>query len=61
MVGDKAFAEEQPAPVEGENAEAAVDASSSEEIDLDAALGSGIRKAPATVETLEEAEVAEGF
>jgi small subunit ribosomal protein S2 len=31
-----------------------------EEVDLEAALGGGIRKAPAVVATLDEAEVAEG-
>jgi small subunit ribosomal protein S2 len=58
MVGDKAFAEEQPEPVAAE-AEAA-EAAPAEEVDLEAALGGGIRKAPAAVEALEEAEVAEG-
>jgi small subunit ribosomal protein S2 len=58
MVGDKAFAEEQPVPVAAE-AEAA-EAAPAEEVDLEAALGGGIRKAPAVVEALEEAEVAEG-
>jgi small subunit ribosomal protein S2 len=58
LVGDKAFAEELPEPVafEAESAEAAP----AEEVDLEAALGGGIRKAPAVVEALEEAEVAEG-
>jgi len=63
LVGDKAFAEEQPAePVADEAVvvEAAA-AEPVEEVDLEAALGGGIRKAPAAVETLEEAEVAEGF
>jgi small subunit ribosomal protein S2 len=58
LVGDKAFAEELPEPVALE-AEAA-DAAPVEEVDLEAALGGGIRKAPAVVEALEEAEVAEG-
>jgi small subunit ribosomal protein S2 len=31
-----------------------------EEVDLEAALGGGIRKAPAVVAALDEAEVAEG-
>ena len=59
LVGDKAFAEVLPAvPVEETTA---IDASSSEDIDFDAALGAGVRKAPAAVAALlEEAEVAEG-
>jgi small subunit ribosomal protein S2 len=58
LVGDKAFSEELPETValEAEAAEAAP----VEEVDLEAALGGGIRKAPAVVEALEEAEVAEG-
>jgi small subunit ribosomal protein S2 len=39
----------------------AVDAAAVEEVDLEAALGGGIRKAPAAVAALDEAEVAEGF
>jgi small subunit ribosomal protein S2 len=59
LVGDKAFAEELPA-APAEDA-ATVDAASSEDIDFDAALGAGVRKAPAAVAALmEEAEVAEG-
>jgi len=38
----------------------AVGAAPAEEVDLEAALGGGIRKAPAAVEALDEAEVAEG-
>ena len=38
----------------------AAEAAPVEEVDLEAALGGGIRKAPAVVEALEEAEVAEG-
>ena len=58
LVGDKAFAEELPEPV----AEAvAAEASPVEEVDLEAALGGGIRKAPAAVlALLDEADVAEG-
>jgi small subunit ribosomal protein S2 len=57
LVGDKAFAEELPLP---EVAEAeAVEAAPAEEVDLEAALGGGIRKAPAAV-AVDEAEVAEG-
>jgi small subunit ribosomal protein S2 len=59
LVGDKAFAEELPEPearaVASEAAPAEV-----EEVDLEAALGGGIRKAPAAVAALDEAEVAEG-
>jgi small subunit ribosomal protein S2 len=36
------------------------DASPVEEVDLEAALGGGIRKAPAAVAALDEAEVAQG-
>jgi small subunit ribosomal protein S2 len=60
LVGDKAFADEQPeqAPEETPHAEG----SSNEDVDMEAALGGGIRKAPAAVAAaLEEAEVAEGF
>jgi small subunit ribosomal protein S2 len=58
LVNDKAFAEESPVP---EAAEAvAEEAAPAEEVDLEAALGGGIRKAPAAVAALDEAEVAEG-
>jgi small subunit ribosomal protein S2 len=57
LVGDKAFTEELPVPVAEE---AAVEAAPVEEVDLEAALGGGIRKAPAVVAALDEAEVAEG-
>ncbi|MDT8066975.1 MAG: 30S ribosomal protein S2 [Terriglobia bacterium] len=56
LVGDKAFAEELPVPVEEI---VAVEAASAEEVDLEAALGGGIRKAPA-VAALDEAEAVEG-
>jgi small subunit ribosomal protein S2 len=57
LVGDKAFVEDLPVPA----AEAASDdAAPVEEVDLEAALGGGIRKAPAAVAALDEAEVAEG-
>ncbi len=59
LVGDKAFAEELPAPLADETV--AVEAAAVEEVDLEAALGGGIRKAPAAVAALDEAEVAEGF
>jgi small subunit ribosomal protein S2 len=58
LVGDKAFTEEQlPVPAAEE---AAAEAAPAEEVDLEAALGGGIRKAPAVVAALDEAEVAEG-
>jgi small subunit ribosomal protein S2 len=57
LVGDKAFADELPEPeaeaVAAENAPV-------EEVDLEAALGGGIRKAPAAVAAPDEADVAEG-
>jgi small subunit ribosomal protein S2 len=59
LVGDKAFAEEQPVQAADEGV--AVEAAPTEDVDLEAALGGGIRKAPAAVAALEEAEVAEGF
>ena len=59
LVGDKMFAEEAPVAVPEEAA--AVEAIAPEDIDLESALGGGIRKAPAAVAAiLEEAEVAEG-
>src|SRR5271169_6200902 len=57
LVGDKAFTEELPEPVA---LEAEAEAGPVEEVDLEAALGGGIRKAPAAVAALDEAEVAEG-
>jgi small subunit ribosomal protein S2 len=59
MVGDKAFAEELPVLAAEEGV--ALETSAPEEVDLEAALGGGIRKAPAAVAALlEEAEAAEG-
>jgi small subunit ribosomal protein S2 len=58
MVGDKAFTEEMPAPAEAVAAEAAP--AEVEEVDLEAVLGGGIRKAPAAVAALDEAEAAGG-
>jgi small subunit ribosomal protein S2 len=64
LLGDKAFQEE---PVEAaaaeEGGEAAAEAAPAEEVDLEAALGGGIRKAPAGVTALaDEGEAAEsGF
>jgi small subunit ribosomal protein S2 len=62
LVGDKAFAEEQPVPVaaEAEVETVAAEAAPAEEVDLEAALGGGIRKAPAAVAALDPAEAAEG-
>jgi small subunit ribosomal protein S2 len=56
LVGDKAFAEELPVP----DAEAStVESAPAEDVDLEAVLGGGIRKAPAAVAALlEEAEAA---
>jgi len=55
LVGDKAFQEETPEPVAADAA-----AGEPEDVDLEAALGGGIRKAPAAVAALDDAEVAEG-
>ncbi len=60
LVGDKALVDEQPVAQSAEEG-IAVEASSTEDVDLEAALGGGIRKAPAAVAALDEAEVAEGF
>src|SRR5246500_3540331 len=58
-VGDKAFAAEETPAAESEAP--AAEAAPVEDVDFDAALGAGIRKAPAAVAALlEEAEVAEG-
>ena len=57
LVGDKAFPRRaEPAAEEA----VAEEAAPVEELDLEAALGGGIRKAPAAVAALDEAEVAEG-
>ena len=60
LVNDKAFAEEQPEPVAEALAMVEVAPVEEVEVDLEAALGGGIRKAPAAVAALDEAEVAEG-
>ena len=61
LVGDKAFQEEQPAPEAVEAVAAEAVPAEDVELDLEAALGGGIRKAPAAVVALlDEAEVAEG-
>jgi small subunit ribosomal protein S2 len=59
LVGDKAFTEDMPLPAAAEAAAAAEETAPAEEVDLEAALGGGIRKAPAAVAALDEAEVAE--
>jgi small subunit ribosomal protein S2 len=60
MVGDKAFAEEAPVQAEGEVAEEAAAPAEEADLDLEAVLGGGIRKAPAAVAALDEPEAAEG-
>ncbi len=68
LLADKALQEETPEPAAAEESEAGVEgveisaeSAPSEEVDLEAALGGGIRKAPAAVAALlEEAEMAEG-
>jgi len=61
LVGDKAFAEELPPPEAAEAVAMDADAAPVEEVDLEAALGGGIRNAPAAVAALlEDAEVAGG-
>jgi small subunit ribosomal protein S2 len=67
LVGDKAFTEAEAASAAVPEAEAAAvvvaepaPAEPVEEVDLEAALGGGIRKAPAAVAALDEAEVAGG-
>ena len=59
LVGDKAFQEEAPEAI-AVAAEAAPAEAEAEVVDLEAALGGGIRKAPAVVAALDEAEVAGG-
>jgi small subunit ribosomal protein S2 len=60
LVGDKAFAEEQAVPAALAEEVAAVEVAPVEEVDLEAALGGGIRKAPAAVAALVESEAAGG-
>ena len=65
LLSDKAFQEETPEPAVADAGEAGVEISAEaapvEEVDLEAALGGGIRKAPAAVAALlEEADVAGG-
>jgi small subunit ribosomal protein S2 len=59
LVGDKAFAAEELPAISADESLTA-EAAPVEEVDLEAALGGGIRKAPAVVAALDEAEVAEG-
>ena len=58
LVGDKAFAE--GAAGAGGAGSGGGSRRRCEDVDLEAALGGGIRKAPAAVAALDEAEVAEG-
>jgi small subunit ribosomal protein S2 len=62
LLGDKAFQEEPVAAAAAEEGgEAAEEVAPVEEVDLEAALGGGIRKAPAGVAVLaDESEAAEG-
>jgi small subunit ribosomal protein S2 len=63
MVGDKAFTEEASVEDEGQDGvalEAAEASEESEDMDLETALGGGIRKAPAGVAAVEQPEAAEG-
>jgi small subunit ribosomal protein S2 len=60
LVNDKAFAEAQPEPAAEQPAVVAEEAAPAEEVDLEAALGGGIRKAPAAVAALDEPEAAGG-
>jgi small subunit ribosomal protein S2 len=58
LVGDKAFAAEEAPAAEGEAA-VAVEAAPAEDVDFDAALGAGVRKAPAAEAAIDEEEVVE--
>jgi small subunit ribosomal protein S2 len=57
LVGDKAFEAEVPEPIAIEASEAP--AATGEDVDLEAVLGGGIRKAPAAVAALDEDEATE--
>jgi small subunit ribosomal protein S2 len=63
LVGDKAFVEEVPEPVlvaAGDVADGVVEAGASpEDVGFEAALGGGVRKAPAAVAALDDDEPAE--
>ncbi len=62
LLGDKAFQEETPEPeVAAEGPEISAEASTGEDVDMEAALGTSFRKAPAAVAALlDEDEAAEG-
>jgi small subunit ribosomal protein S2 len=62
LLGDKAFQEEAAETVAAEEGvEISAESAAGEDVDMEAALGGGIRKAPAAVAALmEEEEVAEG-
>jgi len=62
LLGDKAFQEEAAETVAAEEGvEISAESAAGEDVDMEAALGGGIRKAPAAVAALmEEDEVAEG-
>jgi small subunit ribosomal protein S2 len=60
LVNDKSFAEEQAVPAEAAAVVEEAAPAEAEELDLNAVLGPGIRKAPAAVAALDEAEVAGG-
>jgi len=60
LLGDKAFREEPAEAVAAEESVEAAEAAPVEEVDLEAALGGGIRKAPAGVALADEGEAAEG-
>ncbi|MGB6723325.1 MAG: 30S ribosomal protein S2 [Terracidiphilus sp.] len=59
LVGDKAFQEETPVPVETVVESLAGEAASPDDEGFEAALGGGVRKAPAAVAALDEDEPAE--
>jgi len=60
LVGDKAFVDEVAAPAEPGVESLAGEASPTEDEGFEAALGGGVRKAPAAVAALDEDEAAEG-
>jgi small subunit ribosomal protein S2 len=60
LLSDKAMQEEAPAEIAVPESEPAAEATAGDEVDLEAALGGGIRKAPAAVTALLEEEVVEG-
>jgi small subunit ribosomal protein S2 len=61
LLDDKALQEQTTEEAAAEPAEEpSIEASAPEELDMDSVYGSGIRKAPAAVATLDEVDVAEG-